>query len=92
MVVFDWRWWLVIWQWVWISMVGCGSVGVEILLIFLGLWYNNAVFVVWLVIYELLWFGGGGDGGFLVVGLSFSGNWWVVDGVGGVVGGGGGDC
>ena len=71
--------------WLWFG--GCGNF-VDIL----GFVYSNAVFVVWLVIYELLWFGGGGDGGFLVVGLSFSGNWWVVDGVGGVVGGVGGDC
>ena len=27
-------------------MVGCGSVGVEILLIFLGLWCSNVVLVV----------------------------------------------
>ena len=41
-------------------MVGCGSVGVEILLILLGLWCNNVVLVVvagdlWVVVAWWWW-------------------------------------
>ena len=59
-MVFDRRWWLVIRQWVWISMVGCGSMGVEIFLIFLGVWCNNVVLVMvagdlWVVVVWWWW-------------------------------------
>ena len=59
MVVFDWQWWLVIWQWVWILVIVCGSVCMEILLKFLGLWCVNVVVVVvsdlWVVVVQRWW-------------------------------------
>ena len=88
-VVFDWQWWLVILQWVWIFVIVCGSMCMEILLKFLGLWCVNVVVVV-VGDYGLLWFSSGGDGGgwcyffFPPILLCFSGGggldgWlWVV--------------